>query len=411
MMKKQLTLGRALTVFLPLLLICCVLTAQMCYRFMYIPARSNYQSLAAALSEKYDEKDALIKELKSIKELFDGKYVGELDEQALIAAVMRAYVKTTGDRFAAYYTPEEYEKLQASYESQGEGIGVRVSATSDGRLLIAHVEKKSPAEEAGIQKGDEILSVEGQSVLEIGTERATELLVGKEGSEAVFSVKGESGTREVSVTRKKINYATVIYSLEEGQVGYLRILSFGNTTCKEMEDAIKELTAKGALKLVFDLRQNGGGLLSAVHDMLDLLIKDGTMEEPRILLSTIDKNKNEKRYLCDDGKSVDLPMAVLIDEHTASAAELFAAALRDYEMARLVGTTTYGKGVAQSTYELEDGSAVRLTTSYYYPPCGENYDGVGVAPHREVSGQGLNIYLTPLSQDPVFGATLEELNK
>ena len=129
------------------------------------------------------------------------------------------------------------------------------------------------------------------------------------------------------------------------------------------------------------------------------------------MVTTKDKKQNEKRYICDDGHSVSLPMAVLIDDQTASAAELFAAALRDYELALLVGTTTYGKGVAQSTYELTDGTAVRLTTSYYFPPCGQNYDGQGVAPHVEASSQGLNIYLTPKDQDPVYLAALAELTK
>jgi carboxyl-terminal processing protease len=224
-------------------------------------------------------------------------------------------------------------------------------------------------------------------------------------------VKNARGEREISVTREEVSYSTVLYSLEEGKIGYLRILSFSSTTYKEFKAAVDDLEKQGAAALVFDLRQNGGGLLSSVHDVLDYLISDGTKEEPKVVVTTKDKNENEQRYICDDGHSVALPMAVLIDGGTASAAELFAAALRDYELALLVGQTTYGKGVAQSTYELGDGTAVRLTTAKYFPPCGENYDGQGVKPHTESSSEGLNIYLTPRGEDPVYMAALEGLNK
>lgn len=410
-MKKQLTLRQAFAIFLPVLLVSVVLTTQLCYRFMYIPARSNYQNLAAELSEKYDEKDRLLKELKRIKGYFDGKYVGDLDEEALISAVMKEYIRATGDRFAQYYTKEEYSALLASYDSEGVGIGMRVSATSDNRLLVAYVEKDSPAAAAGVKAGDEILSVEGKAVGVVGIETAMALLAGQENSEAVFAVKNEDGQRELSVTRKKMNYATVIYSMENGKMGYIRILSFANSTAKELETALKTLQDQGAEKLIFDLRQNGGGLLTSVHDALDLLIADGTKEQPKVVVTTVDKNKNETRYVCDDGKSVALQMAVLIDEKTASAAELFASALRDYDMATLVGQTTYGKGVAQSTYELEGGSAVRLTTAKYYPPCGESYDGVGIIPHIEAESGNINLYLTPHEEDPVYMAAFGALNK
>lgn len=398
-------------IFTPILLVACFLTSQLCYRFMYIPVRSKYQQMAAEITDQMTERDSLILELKKIKGLFDGKYVGALDEKVLIEAVMKAYVENTGDKYAVYYTSEDYTALLQSYEGQGEGIGVRISENGEGRLIVVYAEESGPAYKAGVRAGDEIVAVEGKSVSELGADTASKMLVGKKGSEAVFTVKNAQGEREISVTREEVNYSTVLYSLEENNVGYLRILSFSNTTFKEFKKAVDDLEKQGATALVFDLRQNGGGLLSSVHDVLDYLIADGTKEEPKVVVTTKDKNQNEQRYICDDGHSVTLPMAVLTDGHTASAAELFAAALRDYELAVLVGQTTYGKGVAQSTYEVGDGSAVRLTTAQYFPPCGQNYDGVGVKPHIEASSEGLNIYLTPHSEDPVYIAALEGLKK
>ena len=410
-MNKTLTVKRALLIFTPILLVACFLTSQLCYRFMYIPTRSKYQQLAAEITEEMTEKDGLLKELKRVKTLFDSKYVGDLSQEALIEAVMDAYVNASGDRYAKYYNATEYAALLQDYEGQGVGIGVRVSERSDGRLIVVYVEKDAPADKAGVKAGDEIVAVEGKRVSDIGADKASEMLVGQKGSEAVFTLKNEKGEREVSVTRKDVNYSTVLYSLEEGKIGYLRILSFSNGTYKEFKKAVDELEGMGAGALVFDLRQNGGGLLNSVHDVLDYLIADGSEEEPKVVVTTKDKNNNEQRYICDDGHKVDLPMAVLIDGRTASAAELFAAALRDYDLAVLVGQTTYGKGVAQSTYELGDGTAVRLTTAQYFPPCGQNYDGQGVKPHVEASSEGLNLYLTPKSEDPVYLAALAELTK
>ncbi|MBQ8399510.1 MAG: PDZ domain-containing protein [Clostridia bacterium] len=408
-MKRKITLARALCIFLPIMIVLCIFTVQLCYRFMYLPAQGQYKALAAELSQKYEETDQLIIDLKEIKELFDGKYVGELEEEQIIEQVLDAYVQATGDRYAKYYTAKEYEEQQASYEGQGVGVGMRVFITQDGRILVAYVEKDSPAHKAGILPGDEVIAVGDEKVSEIGTDKASELMLGQEGSEAVFTVKNADGQREVSITRQAVSYSTVLYDLENG-MGYVRILSFGKNTPKEFSEAVDALQRAGAKALIFDVRQNGGGLLDSVHEMLDYLIEDGKEGAERVVAVTVDNKQNEKQYVCGDEHSVDLPMAVLVDGQTASASELFAAALRDYEMAVIVGQTTYGKGVAQTTYLLDDGSAVRLTTALYNPPSGENYDGKGVEPSISASSEGLNIYLTPHSEDPVYIAAQKELN-
>ncbi|MBQ9129899.1 MAG: PDZ domain-containing protein, partial [Clostridia bacterium] len=310
-MKKTLTVRRALLIFTPILLVACFLTSQLCYRFMYIPARSKYQQMAAEITEQMTEKDALLNELKRVKGLFDGKYVGSLSEKELLDAVINAYVDATGDKYAEYYTAEEYAALLQSYEGQGVGIGVRISTDASGRLMVVYAEKEAPAYKAGVRAGDEIVAVEGKRVSEIGSDAASTMLIGKKGTEAVFTVKNGQGEREISVTREEVSYSTVLYSLEEGKIGYLRILSFSSTTYKEFKAAVDDLEKQGAAALVFDLRQNGGGLLSSVHDVLDYLISDGTKEEPLVVVTTKDKNENEQRYICDDGHSVALPMAVL----------------------------------------------------------------------------------------------------
>ena len=188
-------------------------------------------------------------------------------------------------------------------------------------------------------------------------------------------------------------------------------LSFTSSTFDECKKALESAEKNGAEALVFDLRGNGGGTLTSVYQTLDYLIPDGSEEDPRVVVTTTDALDNKRRYLCTDGHGVDLPTAVLTDGSTVSAAELFAAALRDYEMAVLVGEKTFGKGVAQSTVTLSDGSAFKLTTATYDPPSGVNFNGVGLVPDVNASTGGVGYELLPTEEDPVFLAAKAALNK
>ena len=195
------------------------------------------------------------------------------------------------------------------------------------------------------------------------------------------------------------------FELREGQIGYIRILSFRNSGVQEFKRAVDALTEAGAKALILDVRSNGGGTLTAVHKMLDYLLPDTDAEgEERVVVSLTDKRNNVTQYTCSDEHEVDLPMAVLTNRGTASAAELFAAALRDCVGAKLVGKTTYGKGVAQESVLLKDGSAVKLTSSAFLPPSGKSFDGVGLVPDLETDDSGVNIYLVPYGQDPTYSA-------
>ena len=413
--KKKLSPLGAIAIALLSSIVVSIVTVQICYRKMYLDTKHEGDVRAAELSQKIEElqskKDATLSgKFQKICEYFEKYYIGTLDEKTIQDEILKQFIALTGDDYAEYFTAEEYKQATSAASGSGAGIGIFVVQTDDGRMLVSYVEEDSPAKEAKLQALDEIVAVDGKAVSEIGFSEASALLRGKEGSEAVFTVSRDGVTHEYSLTRRTVKYASVRFKMI-GKIAYIRILSFNSSTFEECKKAFATAKEQGTEALVFDLRGNGGGTLTAVYQTLDYLIPDGSEEEPRVVVTTTDALDNQRRYLCTDGHGIDLPMAVLTDNATVSAAELFAAALRDYGMAVLVGGKTYGKGVAQSTVTLSDGSAFKLTTATYDPPSGVNFNGVGLLPDVEAGAGGVGYELLPTEEDPVFLAAKEALKK
>jgi carboxyl-terminal processing protease len=264
------------------------------------------------------------------------------------------------------------------------------------------------ADKAGLLSGDVVISIDGVNVAEIGYENASALLKGEIGSQVTLGIRRGTETFTVDIVRSQYAAQTVFAEtvMRGGNLyGLVQITEFLSvqTTFYQFKTAVDALIEYGVQGLIFDVRNNLGGDVNAVLRMLDYLLPEG----PLVHLYYADQIDPITRY--SDAGHIDLPMVVLVNEYTASSAELFAAALRDYELGVIVGETTYGKGVAQSTYKLESGGAVRLTTAKYYPPSGQGYDGIGVVPHIEVKSDNVNLFLTPHGEDPVYQAALEEL--
>jgi carboxyl-terminal processing protease len=323
-----------------------------------------------------------------------------------------------------------------------------VNGISYQTIMVANVYPDSPAEEAGVLPGDHIMFVgtgdEKILVQSIGYTEALNRLKGEEGSECVFSVyrrpqASDESTPyeevEIRAIRKLVNTRTrsVIGRVhaEDATVGVVRITSFDNTTLPQFTETIETLKASGCTRFVFDLRRNLGGLLTSVQDLLILFLqegdtvistKDATGKETVTKISVNSKgtlNCGSGQLTREDiGKYRDLTFSVLVNEYSASAAELFTANMRDYGLAKIVGKTTYGKGSMQTTYSLArygyDG-ALKLTTAYYFPPCGEGYDGIGITPHVEVElseeAKTYNINLLPHDKDNQLGAAVAEAKK
>ena len=327
--------------------------------------------------------DRIIAKIAELEQIAGSHYIGEIDRQKIIDGLAMGYVMGLGDRYAYYYDAKEYaaQKLVSQGKLVGIGVEVLYADIMGGALEITAVYPDSPASAGGMHEGDYIYMVEGELVSELGYYGSIDRVRGEIGTEVTLTVlRGEPDFEELTLTftRDEVKTPSVKYRMINADVGYIRIKEFHQETPKEFKDAIDSLSLAGASKYIFDLRYNLGGDLMGITKSLDYLLPEG----PIIRYS---KKGREPEAIYSDAEEIIAPMAVLMNEHTASAAELFCAALQDYEKAVLIGKTTYGKGTMQGIYTLGDGmTAIKLSNAKYLPPFSECYDGIGVFPHMEV---------------------------
>lgn len=301
----------------------------------------------------------------------------ELDDDKLLYYVANGYIEGAGDKHGEFYTADDFKTIMNSTQGETVGVGIYVNMDVETRCIkILTVMKDSPAQEAGLKAGDVIIEIDGQSVTDVGYYAGINLVAGEENTEVEITVL--RGNEEITVTaiRKKFVTESVYYHRYEldNSVGVIRVLEFNETMPQQFKSALNQLIEDGCKSVVFDMRSNAGGTLDSVVDVLDYLLPEGD------IVFVTDKNGNVVEKYTSGASCIEMPMAVLTDEHTASAAELFSCALRDYEKAKLVGTTTYGKGSMQTIFMMSDGTGLRFTTYLYSPPKSENYDGVGLTP-------------------------------
>ena len=339
--------------------------------------------------------------------LVNSRFVGEYDETQVVDSALSGMVDGLGDRWSYYLTQEEYEDQNQRRTNKYVGVGVTVDYGSEEGLRVVAVTADGPAEKAGIQAGELITAVDGFSLAGEARYEGAERIQGEEGTVVSLEIRSADGqTRTVELTRTSLDSDPVTAEMLEGNIGYVALANFYDNSAERLEEEVTRLQEEGAVALVFDMRNNGGGYLSELTDMLDFLLPEGP------IFITRDRAGNEKVTESDE-QCVDLPMAVLVNESTASAAELFACDLQEYGVATVVGTTTYGKGVMQTTYSLSDGGSLTLTTDYYNPSSGKNYNGVGVIPDIECplteQQQKDFVHFDP-SHDPQLAAALEAVS-
>lgn len=345
------------------------------------PDATTDPTLAEELTTLVGEK------LAKILDLYERYYVGELDVDQLAEGVIEGVVAYAGDKYGAYHPEEEYEELTTGYAGEFAGIGVSVIYNSTyGAIEILNVMPDSPALDAGLLPDDLIIGVEGEDVVVLGYDAAVNRIRGEIGTDVTLTVaRGENYTDvfDVTLTRREVVEQSVTY--EELQVtgvfapvAYIRLMDFDDKTAEQFKDAMGEGASSRVRGYIIDLRNNGGGELSSIVEILDFLLPEGPIVR-------IQYKDGTERVYESDAEYFNTSIVVLTNNNTASAAELFVSALRDYNKAIVVGDTTYGKGTVQSIIELGDGSALRLSTSMYAPPYSENYEGVGITPDIQVS--------------------------
>jgi len=379
------------------------------FQITYVSVDNKYARKLAELESDM----GMYEKLADVDEMFRSFYVGEIDDESVSDYIIRGYIAGTGDKYASYFNSDSFSDYMNDMNGELTGIGVMVVYNPDYMAIeIINVMPESPALEAGIQPGDLIIAVEGEYISDLGYYNAVDRLKGESGTVASFSVRrGEGYSEEIQfdVERAKVKELSVMsHMYESGDIGIIKILQFDTTTPEQFISAVESLMANGAKKLIFDVRYNPGGELQSIRNTLDYLLPEGP------IVRIISAEGKETVYNSASSE-INLPMAVLINGSTASAAELFAAALNDYDKATLVGTTTYGKGTMQSVMRLPDNSAVSISTDMYNPPYSENYEGVGVTPDIEVrldeALEGKNIYTITDTEDNQLQAAIKLLNE
>ena len=319
--------------------------------------------------------------LSYLKKLIDETYLHDIKEKDLNEGIYKGYVEGLGDQYSAYYDKKETKELTESLDGSFSGIGaVMTQDASSGVITITQVYDDSPAKKAGIKAGDILYRVEEKTVTGKDLDKVVSWIKGKKGTKVNLTLlRGTNSDKiKVTATRDVINVETVKYKVLENQIGYISISEFDSVTGAQFAKALKQLQKKNIEGLVVDLRNNPGGSLSTVCDILDSILPKG------LIVYTKDKNGKKEEYTSDEKHRLNLPMSVLVNGQSASASEIFAGAVQDYGKAEIIGTQTYGKGVVQNLFDLKDGTCVKLTTSEYFTPKGRNIDGKGITPDVKI---------------------------
>ena len=306
-------------------------------------------------------------------------YEGEVDEDALAEGIYSGYTAALGDPYTEYYDREETAALMESTSGEFSGIGATMTQNTDGPgAVITAVYEGSPAAEAGLQAGDVISKVDGNDVSGMDLDSIVSLIKGEKGTEVKITVLRYGQEIETAAVRDIIQMQTVDSVMLDDQVGYISVSEFDDVTYDQFKSALDSLEAQGMAGLVIDLRNNPGGNLDTVTDMLKLLLPEGP------IVSITDKNGDTEEITCDGSNEFTKPLAVLVNQYSASASEVFCGAVQDYGIGSIVGVTTFGKGVVQQLMDLGDGTCLKVTIAEYYTPSGRSINGIGVEPDVEV---------------------------
>lgn len=360
-----------------------VYAGRMAYQMYRV--REARADVAAEGSESVINAETLQK-MKVIEEAIQNRfyYEDDISYEELQDGIYKGMVNSLGDPYSEYYSKEELEEVLNSNNGISYGIGAYISINKQMNMaMISGVMEESPALEAGLREGDIIYEVDGESTQGMSLTQVVSRVKGKEGTNVHITIyrENENDLLEMDIKRSKRLETTTVDSgiLEDtDQIGYLRIREFDVVTVDQYTEAMAELREYGMKGLILDLRSNPGGDLAAVVDIARKILPAG------LIVYTEDKEGNRKEYTSDGRKELDIPLVVLVNEYSASASEILAGAIQDYNKGTLIGTTTYGKGIVQQIQTLDDGTALKLTISAYYTPAGRNIHGIGIEPDIEL---------------------------
>ena len=424
-MKKRMGLRKTTGLFFLLCMLVSALFAG-CKRESYVEKKDDVQEqlsqeeleaieklwdvLGGSSGNSLEDNEEFIEKADDIKKIIDLYFWQDTEETDLYEGMYRGLMDSLGDPYSCYYTKDEYAALMEEMEGVYCGIGALVSQNvNTNAITIVRPFVDGPAYKAGMLPGDIITKIDGEDVSTWELDVAVKHMKGEQGTIVEVEVWRSSLGEYVDlvITRDLVEVETVTYQMLDDSIGYIYVMQFDEITTQQFTSAINNLKAQGMKGLVVDIRDNGGGLLTTVCDMLDLFL------EKDLIVYTVDKYDYKEELYGKEGSIGSLPMAVLVNGYSASASEIFSGALQDYGLATIVGTQTFGKGIVQNVIPLGDGSAVKLTVSTYYTPKGRCIHGTGVTPDVvvELAEELKQLAVIPMESDNQLQQAVLEVKK
>ncbi|MDD6344736.1 MAG: S41 family peptidase [Oscillospiraceae bacterium] len=359
-MNKKISLGLALSI-----------SAIVCAVTFIVTSFFSLQSFNRKVAD-VREKSKKYQQLEDIDNYVRENYLHDIDEEELSSGILKGYINGLGDKYSEYLTPGEYQEMLAEDSGKVIGLGITVSEDSSGYIKVSSIMSDSPVAKSIIEAGDIIVAVNGKDVLKEGADNAINAI--NNGSDVEITIRRDGKNIPLEFTRQTFEITSVTSRMLDNYIGYIKISSFKENTPDQFSTGLEHLTMNGAKAVIFDLRDNGGGLAEALEKCLDPLLPEGVIALEKY------RDGHTETLIYSDESELDIPFTVIVNGNTASAAELFSACLRDFKSSPIVGEQTYGKGVIQSYKPFDDGSAVYLTIAEYQTSLSECFDGIGITP-------------------------------
>lgn len=335
--------------------------------------------------EKSGEDNAVnqnfVEKARVLEEIIEDEFTGEIDKELMETGMYKGMMASLGDPYSAYYTKEEYEELNTETTGLYKGIGVVMQMDIEtGMVKLVRCYEEAPGAKAGLLPDDILIKVNNEDIMGMELSEVVEKVKTSEGEIAHLTVarEGENDYLEFDVPLEEVNIPVVEHKMLEDNVGYILLYEFTEQTEPQYLKAFEDLKSQGMERLIVDVRNNPGGLLTSVYNILNDMLPEG------LIVYTEDKDGKREELHSDGKNELDMPLVVLVNGNSASASEIFAGAIQDYGVGTIVGTTTFGKGIVQSVIPLTDGSAVKTTTAKYYTPKGRCIHGTGIQPDIKV---------------------------
>lgn len=372
-----------------------------------ITSIAMYNSLGKEKVKYITTTDSIGKTFQTFRNFIEKNYFGEIDDSKMLESAIKGYVEGLDDEYSEYITKEEMEEYMEDTTGKYVGIGIYIANnTETNQIVVLMPMKESPAEEAGIESGDIITKIDGVAYTGEELNKASSALKSEKGTKAQIEILRDGKTINLEIERREIKVNHIETEVLENKIGYMEISTFDEGCYDEFKQKWEELRAKNVTSLIIDLRNNGGGIVDEATNIADLMV-----EKDKTLLITASKDKEEHITKAKEEKIINIPIVFLVNENTASASEILSVAVRENnENVKIVGTTTYGKGIIQTLYKLTDGSGIKLTTNAYYTPNHNEINKVGIKPDIEVElPEGEKFYSVEMENDTQLKKAIEVL--